>query len=809
MNFFRRNKHDEEKRKKDVSSGESSAETYDAPLHPSTPPPPPRLPPPPPMPELGAGEYTSSDEHLWDELRRIDQLVRALTVRWRMTVGASKPEYLWGMVNVTEEEVAAYLRTLFTPPGTIPAEVESAVADYWRTADVLAESIAERVAQTPAEVTLRLEVLRRLFNLTNLERDILLVCLLPELDGRYRRLFGYLQDDVSRASPTVELALQILYRVAPDPEEARALFAASAPLVAKHLVVMSGDAAGHEPLPVRTVRIDDRLAAFLVGGDALDSRLAGFVGEDRERVRWEELSVEPEQLSKYRAAAGWWEALRAEERHGVTFFLHGAYGNGRLNVARAICTAVGLPLLVADAAATARSPSGHETAIDLVFREATLRGAALYWAGCEQLLEEGRPSHVWEYLVASAEDSRGPTFLASLTVWEPSGRFRAGHFMRLDFNAPGYELRRRVWEARLPPAEEFESPAPDRAALADQLANGFQLTDGQVADAVLAARELAAQRDPRQNALRVADLYEGCRRHSGRRLAAFARRVEPRSGLDFDDLILPPHNMRQLDELRFRIGQRYRVRGQFETRLTLGRGLIALFTGSSGTGKTMAAGLLAQEQGVDLYKVDLSAVVSKYVGETEKNLNRVFEEAEDANAVIFFDEGEALFGQRGSRTETGQDRWANMEVNYLLQRVEEYTGVVIIASNLRQNIDEAFMRRIHVLVEFPFPEADARTRIWLGMFPPGVRRPPDEEIARLAERFSLPGGGVSNVVVEAAFRALYEAGGGEPEITVRHLVLGVAREYQKTGKPITQSEFGDTFFRWVEEDILFTRVPEP
>jgi SpoVK/Ycf46/Vps4 family AAA+-type ATPase len=213
----------------------------------------------------------------------------------------------------------------------------------------------------------------------------------------------------------------------------------------------------------------------------------------------------------------------------------------------------------------------------------------------------------------------------------------------------------------------------------------------------------------------------------------------------------------------------------------------------------MAAELLAREQGVDLYKVDLSAVVSKYVGETEKNLSRVFAEAEDANAIIFFDEADALFGKRGEVKEA-QDRWANMEVNYLLQRVEEYAGVVILASNLRQNIDDAFMRRIHVIVEFPFPEASARLRILRGLFPKGLGHPADDELQLISDRFKLSGGSLKNIVLDAAFRALSEEGHRQqPNLTLRHLVLGAAREYQKLGKPLTKSDFGEDFFKWVEE----------
>lgn len=806
MPFFKWSKHDDERPPREGRAGEQERAE---PLTPSPSPqtPPLQLPPSPTLPELPAGQYASSEQHLWDELQRVDQFVRAQTVRWRLTVGASKPDDQWGMAYIDDAEISTFLQTPFTPPDTLPPDLENRLASHWKMADVMAESIMARRAETPPDVTLRINALRRIFGLSEFERDILLVCLLPELDARYRRLYAYLQDDASRKKPSVELILQILYKVAPARDTAHSVFARQLALSRHHLIVLSGDAESDEPLATRSVRVDDRITRYLLGSDFFDDRLKGILNQPRETMRWDWLRVEPELLKSLQALSEWWQRRRDEGAGDATLFLHGAYGSGRLAAARAFCASANSPLLLADTPAAMRSPHGFELAVDLAYREAKLQGACLYWSRCEQLLEFEQAAPRWEHLVASAEEFQGLTFLASQTLWDPVGRFREQPFLRLDFHAPGFELRRQLWDAHLPPAEQFAEP-PERHLLTEQLANAFQLTEGQVEDAFASARELAALRDPVNPRLTIDDLYEGCRRQSNRNLATFARRIEPRARLTFDDLVLPPPHKRQLDELRQRIKQRQRVCGQFENRLTLGKGLIALFTGSSGTGKTMAAELLAQEQGVDLYKVDLSAVVSKYVGETEKNLNRVFAEAEDANAIIFFDEGEALFGQRGSRTETGQDRWANMEVNFLLQRVEEYTGVVIIASNLRQNIDEAFMRRTHCSLEFPFPEQEARQRIWLGMFPSGVARPKDEEVKGLSDLFRLSGGQISNIVVDAAFRALGGATDSQPEITLRHLVLAIAREYQKMGKPITRGEFGETFYNWIEQDILLTKPSE-
>ena len=539
---------------------------------------------------------------------------------------------------------------------------------------------------------------------------------------------------------------------------------------------------------MRAVRVDPHIVDYLLGTDRLDGRVASLsstVGP----ISWEQLVVEPELLDHLQGFAGWWQ--QRTEPVGATLFLHGPGGAGRLRGAQAICTATGCTLLVVDAAKLARSTHNFEQLIDLVYREATLRGSSLYWSHCEALLETYVPAHLWDYLVSAGRNFRGLVFLESTVHWEPAGQFRDRFYQRLEFPVPAYNLRRRLWEIHL----------PGDAALAEQLANGFQLTGGQILDVLDTARELAFQRDPQNPLVAAEDLYEGCRRQSYRQLITFARRIEPRTELTFHDLVIPEPNRVQLMELRARIRHRSRVYAGlgFERRLSLGKGLIALFTGSSGTGKTMAAELLAREQGVDLYKVDLSAVVSKYVGETEKNLSRVFAEAEDANAIIFFDEADALFGKRGEVKEA-QDRWANMEVNYLLQRVEEYAGVVILASNLRQNIDDAFMRRIHVIVDFCFPEATARLRILKGLFPTGLGHPAEDDLQLISDRFKLAGGSLKNIVLDAAFRALNENGHGpQPELTMRHLVLGAAREYQKLGKPITRSEFGDDFFKWVQE----------
>jgi len=295
------------------------------------------------------------------------------------------------------------------------------------------------------------------------------------------------------------------------------------------------------------------------------------------------------------------------------------------------------------------------------------------------------------------------------------------------------------------------------------LARGFRVVP-EVASVLLAAGPVGPD---------VAQL----KRKGRSELARLARRLEPNHS--WDDLVLPADALAQLHEI---CGQ-HRHRGQvleawgFGERLSLGRGLTVLFSGSPGTGKTLAASVLARELGLELYRIDLSRVVNKYIGETEKNLERVFEAAVDAGAILFFDEADALFGKR-SEVKDAHDRYANLEVAYLLQKMEEYEGVAILATNLRQNLDEAFVRRIRVIVEFPFPDEAQRRQIWARMLPDALPLAAELPLDLLARELRLSGAHIRNIALAAAYLAAEEGGG----LSLCHIWRAARREYQKLGR---------------------------
>ena len=317
------------------------------------------------------------------------------------------------------------------------------------------------------------------------------------------------------------------------------------------------------------------------------------------------------------------------------------------------------------------------------------------------------------------------------------------------------------------------------------LADRFRFTEGQIRDAVTDARNRARWRDPFEPRISVADLYAASRAQSGQTLGTLASKLVPR--YTWEDIILPSESFRQLREIYYRASYHNVVYGDwgFDRKLSGGKGLNALFAGPSGTGKTMAAEVIAHALGLELYRIDLSAVVSKYIGETEKNLARVFDAATSSNAILFFDEADALFGKR-SEVKDAHDRYANIEISYLLQRMEEYEGVSVLATNLRRNMDEAFVRRMASVVSFPLPEEEQRRVIWERIWPSTAPLAADVEIDFMARQFKVAGGHIRNIAVAAAFLAA-EAGS---EIQMAHVIKATGRELEKMGRVCVEADFG-------------------
>ncbi|HEX8096684.1 MAG TPA: ATP-binding protein, partial [Pyrinomonadaceae bacterium] len=318
----------------------------------------------------------------------------------------------------------------------------------------------------------------------------------------------------------------------------------------------------------------------------------------------------------------------------------------------------------------------------------------------------------------------------------------------------------------------------------ERIVQQFDFGPRDVAETVAAARGYAALRaDGGDPVLASDDLWRACREQAGWRLDELAQRIPPCH--TWDDIVLPDDTFRQLQEIAAQVANRAKVYEEwgFGAKLNRGRGINALFAGQSGTGKTLAAEILANHLDLSLYRIDLSGVVSKYIGETEKNLRKVFDAAEQSGAILFFDEADALFGKR-SEVKDSHDRYANIEINYLLQRMEEYRGLAILATNMKAHMDEAFMRRLRFLVDFPFPDVKNRADIWRRVIPGDAEK--EELDYNALSRLDITGGNINNIAVNAAFLAADEG----KAISMTHIFRCARREYAKIDKLILESEFG-------------------
>ncbi len=625
-------------------------------------------------------------------------------------------------------------------------------------------------APLPAGVTeaSRLAALAAAFALTPFEMDLLLLALAPAIDARFGRRFGELLDDPTQRRPTVGLALALLGVTGVARLQRLLHVGEQAPLLRFRLLELEGEpGAPSTPLVDRALVPDPTVTAWLLGSYQPPAALGPQV----------DLSVPDDDPADAALGAAVWPQLAAA-MHGqsLTCFF-GQDEESQTATARRIATGMQSPLLTVDLRAAARSGTPPATAVRLALRDARLTGAIAYLTGMDLCLNEKTilPE------VQTALFAHGDVVITGgKTAWQPAGEDERRTILWQEFPLPSYAQRADLWRHFL--AAQGAGQDGDAAINPAELAGLFRFTSGQIRDAVLAARDRAQARGA-DSQLRRDDVLAAARAYSGSKLGELAQRIVPRH--HWEDLVLRPDQIAGLQEVLAMVRRRSQVLDAWGVgkKLSAGAAVTMLFAGEPGTGKTMAAGVLAGELGLDLYKIDLSALVSKYIGETEKNLEQIFVEAEQGNAILFFDEADALFGKR-TGVKDAHDRYANIGVSYLLQRMESYDGVTILATNLRSNLDDAFLRRLHAVIDFPFPDETERLRLWQTLFPTDLPHAPDINFAALAKRHQLSGGAIRNAIVQAAFLAAEQ---GQP-VGMPHLLHSLRREYQKMGRLMHDGE---------------------
>ncbi|WP_327177123.1 ATP-binding protein [Streptomyces sp. NBC_01335] len=631
-----------------------------------------------------------------------------------------------------------------------------------------AEPLRLGVAEPVDAYADRLTDLAVRLGLTGLDALLLLVALAPDLDRSFESLYGYLNDDVSRRRATAALALD-LCGIPVHLASARARLHPAAPLRALGLLDVEEP---ERPFLSRSLRVPDRLLAHLLGDDAPDASLAGHLhpldpgpepgdapydrpyggshgGSCAEQGSYGEQGPYEEQAPSPDTATGLFVhrlAARLAVGPPVTAYLRERReGDGLPSIAAALRLA-GLPAL---------RFTGPEDRVPDLLREARLTGRAVVVQGLPD-----KPDALIRQLAGAADV---PVLITGPRPYDPQWSGTDPLVLEAPPRGAGAAD---AWSAALGAEPGFDF---DLAATVAP----YHLADDHIVRAARAARGLAAFD---QGPLTPAHLRLAARQQSASGLEQHARRIRP--AVDWRDLVLPPGPLTELRELAVRARHRDRVLGVW--RLSAGggrgRGVLGLFAGASGTGKTLAAEVVAAELGLDLYTVQLSSIVDKYVGETEKNLERIFTEADRTDAVLLFDEADAVFGKR-SEVKDAHDRYANMESSYLLQRLESFDGIALLTTNLRANIDEAFTRRLDLVVDFPFPDVEQRLALWRHSLS-HVPCEPEVDVQPVASVFELAGGSIRSAVVTAA----YLAAARDDQVTAADLLEGARREYRKAGR---------------------------
>jgi len=601
------------------------------------------------------------------------------------------------------------------------------------------------------------------FSLSPFERDTLLLCAGIELDASFASLCASAQGDPARPYPTFGMALAAL------PNAHWSALTPRSPLRHWKLIdVTSGSA-----LTTSALRIDERVLNYLVGVPHADQRLVGMVQPVQSTI---DLPRSHRAVAESIAAV--WEPS-GQPRVTPVVQLCGDSVADKRAIASAACAIVGLSLNATSIDLLPTAPSELQSLARLIEREGALAGSAL--------LLEYDDDHTEPPQIAAAtrliEQMSGVVLIATRER-RATGRRNA---ITVDVKKPTPIEQRALWHVAL-----GDTAARLNGQVAQMVAH-FNLSAETIhaasQDALGRLRNGERQRErdaSRENVSGEPEdlsgaVWESCRLQARARMDELAQRIEGTPS--WDDLVLPGAQRQVLRDIAAHVRHRATVYEQwgFAKKGSRGLGITALFAGASGTGKTMAAEVLSRELGLDVYRIDLSSVVSKYIGETEKNLRRIFDAAEAGGAILLFDEADALFGKR-SEVKDSHDRYANIEVSYLLQRMEAYSGLAILTTNLKSALDTAFLRRIRFVVQFPFPDTEQRAEIWQRVFP---RETPTDgvRVDRLAQ-LNIAGGNIRSVALNAAFLA---ADAQEP-VRMSHLLRAARGEYAKLERPLTEAE---------------------
>lgn len=722
--------------------------------------------------------YQDNWAHLSAELRLLDLRIRALVIRQRQGLERSNSQFAG--LAISETEIDRILEVNRPPTDSLPqlARIAEEIA-------ALEQEIDQRVEHSCEQgVYLPLQRMVQAFGLSDLERQCVVMCLALEIDRKYETVYAYLNDDVTSKAPSIYLLMQLLGLSVREVPAVRSYFEPYSPLHQYILVLpKSGHkgAAAHLSTPLK---LDERMRDFILGSARLDSGLITYTNVVNPDNLEKPLLLDEDKQEAMRKLVGHRLQNPDPGAPNTVIYLHGPAGAGRKTHVKNLSRHFSRLLFMVDVEKMLNAEEPFIENVARLQREAVLHRALLCFDNFDVLLEEVNTNlKKLQDLLGLLHNCEPVSFLIGTKPWKPLNLLGGMGFVNVGFDLPNESERKLLWTAF---ANQYKFAETVEWG---EFAGKFRFTPGQTANALAAAQHLSLYRHPTDQRLEQADLYQACYAQASHRLEKKASKIVPRYNLD--DIILPPEGTQLLMAVCNQVKYRHVVYGDwgFDKKLAYGKGLSAIFTGPPGTGKTMAAQIIAGTLGLELYKIDLSQVMSKYIGETEKNLQEVFDQAQTSNAVLFFDEADALFGKR-SEVKDARDRYANLETAYLLQKMEEYSGVSILATNLLGNIDEAFMRRLQFIIEFPFPNAAYREKIWRRIFPSQAPLNDDIDFEFIAEKFEISGGNIKNIAISAAFYAAEQ----DKPISMEHIIRATRYELKKIGRILLKEEFGEYYF---------------
>lgn len=722
--------------------------------------------------------YTDGHAHLLDELRWLNRLLAVHVVRLRQDNFYENAKDFRRFFIADEEVDMLLANGIFEDNGKVDGnERKETMANLLTSAQNMRADINRRIQASYANNRmLPLVRLRDYFRLHEIELQALLICLAPQIDARYEKLYAYLHNDITKKAPSIDLILGSLCQSIEERLHFRPYFDHSAPLRYYHLIELLENSSGISASQ-NVLCADTRIMQYVLGNHDVEEHVCTYL-DFLPSLSWDDVVIPGvlrgclQKLMKRMFDKG------VKER--PIFYFYGRQGVGKKTIAQVLCGEMQVGLAVADVRMLIDSPATFTEKVRLILREGLLQPCGVYFDNMEALNgADGQNTHLLTSLAKEVKDMGWLTFFGSESPLPPL-LLDILSMYPIEILSPDNKEQIELWQLHL-----NGRLMENNISNLEQISACFNLTGGQIVRAVRMAEQIASVRDSENVRVLLTDLVASSRVQSQPALVSLAKKIQP--NYTWDDIVLPEDNLAQLREICQRVRHRHKVLGEwgFNRKLSQGKGVNALFAGPSGTGKTMAAEIIANELRLELYKIDLSGIVSKYIGETEKNLDRIFTGAAHSSVILFFDEADALFGKR-SEVRDSHDRYANIEISYLLQKMEQYEGIAILATNLRQNLDDSFVRRLTFSVNFPFPDEKNRLNIWQGIWPETTPVDGGVDLHFLAKQFKLSGGNIKNAAMAAAFLAAENGN----RVNMEHILQAIRREYQKMGKALSESDLG-------------------